>query len=89
MLVVTGAAGFIGSCLVTRLNGEGITNLILVDDFSHQEKQANYNTKKFSKLIERSEFINWFKTNAGMVKQVFHIGAQPIRLSLIKTYLTS
>ena len=33
MIVVTGAAGFIGSCLVGNLNSEGYTDLILVDDF--------------------------------------------------------
>ncbi|MDX1941303.1 MAG: NAD-dependent epimerase/dehydratase family protein, partial [Saprospiraceae bacterium] len=33
MIVVTGAAGFIGSCLVRKLNNEGHWNLILVDDF--------------------------------------------------------
>ncbi len=76
MIVVTGAAGFIGSCLVSRLNGEGITDLILVDDFSHPEKKANYSSKKYSRLIERSEFINWFKTNATEITCVFHIGAR-------------
>ncbi len=76
MIIVTGAAGFIGSCLVERLNKEGINDLILVDDFSHPEKKANYSAKKFSELIERSEFINWFRTNFGSVKYVFHIGAR-------------
>jgi ADP-L-glycero-D-manno-heptose 6-epimerase len=38
MIVVTGAAGFIGSNLVTKLNQEGLTNLLLVDDFTHADK---------------------------------------------------
>lgn len=76
MIVVTGAAGFIGSCLVSKLNADGITDLILVDDFSHPEKKANYSSKKYSKLIERSEFINWFKANPSSVSYVFHIGAR-------------
>jgi ADP-L-glycero-D-manno-heptose 6-epimerase len=76
MIVVTGAAGFIGSCLVSRLNADGITDLILVDDFSHPEKKANYSSKKYSELIERSEFINWLETNASGIKYVFHIGAR-------------
>lgn len=76
MIIVTGAAGFIGSCLVSRLNADGIFDLILVDDFSHAEKQANYSSKKYAKLIERSEFINWFKENAEEVQHVFHIGAR-------------
>ena len=38
MIVVTGAAGFIGSCLVSKLNSAGFTNLILVDDFSDTQR---------------------------------------------------
>lgn len=76
MIVVTGAAGFIGSCLVSKLNSEGITDLILVDDFSKKEKSDNYVSKKFTKLIERSVFIDWFKANAKSVDYVFHIGAR-------------
>ncbi|WP_430405963.1 NAD-dependent epimerase/dehydratase family protein [Fluviicola sp.] len=40
MIVITGAAGFIGSCIVGTLNSKGINNLILVDDFSKTEKAA-------------------------------------------------
>lgn len=76
MIVVTGAAGFIGSCLVSKLNSEGIADLILVDDFSKKEKADNYVSKKFTKLIERSVFIDWFKANAKSVDYVFHIGAR-------------
>jgi len=76
MIVVTGAAGFIGSCLVSKLNKEGYTDLILVDDFSHADREANYNTKQFSKTIERSVFLDWFKLHATKVKCVYHIGAR-------------
>ena len=40
-IVVTGAAGFIGSCLVSFLNKAGYNNLILVDDFSQKDKDIN------------------------------------------------
>ena len=54
MIIVTGAAGFIGSCLIQRLNEEGFNDLILVDDFSHPEKVNNYSNKHFTQYIERS-----------------------------------
>jgi ADP-L-glycero-D-manno-heptose 6-epimerase len=76
MLVVTGAAGFIASCLVGKLNALGHNDLILVDDFSKIEKDNNFKDKKFSKKIERSEFISWLQKNATDVKCVFHIGAR-------------
>ena len=41
MIVITGAAGFIGSCLVTKLNSLGKVNLVLVDDFSSVDKNKS------------------------------------------------
>lgn len=76
MIVVTGAAGFIASCLITKLNDEGLTNLVLVDDFSHEAKKANYLEKQYLQLIERSEFIEWLEQNATSVNFIYHIGAR-------------
>jgi ADP-L-glycero-D-manno-heptose 6-epimerase len=41
MIIVTGAAGFIGSCLVGKLNREGFDDIVVVDDFSNTEKNKN------------------------------------------------
>lgn len=76
MIVVTGAAGFIGSCLVSRLNQEGETDLILVDEFSHENKNANLEGKQYSERIDRDVFAGWFREHARQVKVVFHIGAR-------------
>lgn len=76
MIVVTGVAGFIGSCLVSRLNKEGIEDIVIVDDFSKTYKSNNYKTKKYKGAVERSEFINWFTENAREITYVFHIGAR-------------
>ena len=76
MIVITGAAGFIGSCLVEKLNGLGKTNLILVDDFSNPEKNKNLKNKLFISKIERAKFITWFKKNANKITEVYHIGAR-------------
>ncbi len=76
MIVVTGAAGFIASCLITKLNNQGYTNLILVDDFSRADKNKNFEGKQFSQKIERIEFLKWLTEHAQEVKTVFHIGAK-------------
>lgn len=76
MIVITGAAGFIASCLISKLNNHGITDILLVDDFSFEEKNKNFLNKKYSKCIERSEFLTWFENNAKSVSFVYHIGAR-------------
>lgn len=76
MIVITGAAGFIGSCLISKLNQEGYTDLILVDDFSNEKKKPNYINKQYVSLIERKQFLSWFKEHAKEVSFVFHIGAK-------------
>lgn len=76
MIVITGAAGFIASCLVTKLNDEGYNDLILVDDFSHPERERNYSGKKYSGLVHRDEFPQWLEKNENQVQFVFHLGAR-------------
>lgn len=76
MIVITGAAGFIGSCLVARLNEERFFDLILVDDFSRKEKEKNLEGKVFSEKIDRNDFPSWLRKNQRFVTFVFHIGAR-------------
>jgi ADP-L-glycero-D-manno-heptose 6-epimerase len=76
MIVITGAAGFIGSCLVSKFNSEELNNLILVDDFSHKSKENNYTLKTFYQKIERKNFLDWFDKNHNIVDFVIHIGAR-------------
>ncbi len=76
MIVITGAAGFIGSCLVAALNEAGYYDLVLVDDFSRPEKIANYRNKKFSALVDREELGNWIDREQAAIQYVFHLGAR-------------
>ncbi len=76
MIIVTGAAGFIGSCLVSKLNSLGKTNLVVVDDFSFDKKNKNLEGKQFANQIERRLFIEWLEINANEVTEVYHIGAR-------------
>ncbi len=76
MIIVTGAAGFIGSCLVSKLNAEGFNDIVVVDEFSHSEKNKNLEGKTFSQKVERDVFQQWLKDNHRFVQFVFHIGAR-------------
>lgn len=77
MIVVTGAAGFIGSCLLARLNADNFNYLIAVDDFSEGiDNIPNLTGKKVQEFVERSEFLPWLEKNHDLVEFVFHIGAR-------------
>src|SRR5690554_4457294 len=76
MIVVTGAAGFIASCLVSKLNQEGFKDIILVDDFSNTEKNKNFEGKTYTDKIERKFFSEWLDNNHQLVQFIFHLGAR-------------
>ena len=76
MIIITGAAGFIGSCLVAKLNEEQFYDLVLVDDFSNEKKNKNLTGKRYTSKIERTDFFNWLEKNANQVQFIFHLGAR-------------
>ncbi len=76
MIVITGAAGFIGSYLVGRLNREGYKDLILVDKIDDPLKDFNIVNKKYLKFIDRDNFFKWLIKHASDVDFIFHLGAR-------------
>lgn len=75
-IIVTGAAGFIGSCLVGFLNQKGHENLIIVDDFGVEKKRPNWETKKFVAAVERHHLFDWLSTHEPKIEFFLHIGAR-------------
>lgn len=76
MIVVTGAAGMIGSNLVRKLNDEGFKDIVLVDNFDNEAKAKNFQDKTYTNKIDRKDFFKWFDENENLVQFVFHIGAR-------------
>lgn len=76
MIIVTGAAGFIGSCLISRLNQENFNSIIAVDDFSNPRKEANLTGKRIQERVDREAFFTWLDHNYQEVEFIFHIGAR-------------
>jgi len=74
MIVVTGGAGFIGSCLAARLNEFGRDDLIIVDALDTSEKWQNLRALRFAEYLDRTELIGFLD---GGIKPdaVLHMGA--------------
>ncbi|HWY38269.1 MAG TPA: NAD-dependent epimerase/dehydratase family protein, partial [Bacteroidia bacterium] len=76
MLLITGAAGFIGSCLLSELNRAGLENIVISDDFTNEEKNRNLMGKKFLQKVHRDELPAFIEVNKDKIEFVFHIGAK-------------
>lgn len=76
MIIITGAAGFIGSCLIRKLNEENFNAIVAVDDFSKTEKIKNLEGKQLKEKVERSHFFEWLAENQKEVEFIFHLGAR-------------
>ena len=76
MIIVTGAAGFIGSCLVKKLNAENFNAIIAVDKFDQPLKNKNLDGAKIQEKVDRDQFMIWLDKNFELVEFIFHIGAR-------------
>jgi len=76
MIIVTGAAGFIGSCLIAKLNSENFNAIIAVDEFDTPAKNENLEGKTIQERVHRDAFFEWLDVNYEEVEFIFHIGAK-------------
>jgi ADP-L-glycero-D-manno-heptose 6-epimerase len=76
MIVVTGAAGFIASCLVSRLNAANFNDIVVVDNFSVAKKEDNLKGKKIKEFVDRDTFMEWLDKHYEEVEFIFHLGAR-------------
>lgn len=76
IIVVTGAAGFIGSVFVQYLNEHGLDQLLIVDDFGVESKRKNWESKKFIKAIERQAFLAQLEADEHEIDLIVHLGAR-------------
>lgn len=75
MYVVTGGAGFIGSCIVRALNDIGIDDIIIVDNIRNTDKWFNMRNKKYIDYVHKSEFIGKLD-HYEKIDAIIHMGAQ-------------
>ena len=75
MIIVTGGAGFIGSCVVRTLNDAGCDDIVIVDNISETDKWMNMRNKRYIKYVHKSEFLQELPTYQN-VEAIIHMGAQ-------------
>jgi ADP-L-glycero-D-manno-heptose 6-epimerase len=76
MIVVTGAAGFIGSCMIAKLNQENFNDVIAVDHFDRPEKRKNLEGKKILHQVNRDDFTEWLDQHHVETEFIIHMGAR-------------
>ena len=76
LILVTGAAGFIGSCMVGYLNRKGYHNIIIVDEFEDENKKPNYEDKKIIARVDRNGLFDWLNDHPMKIDFVYHLGAR-------------
>jgi ADP-L-glycero-D-manno-heptose 6-epimerase len=86
MIILTGVSGFIGSCMLTRLNAEGyLRDVVVVDDFYKSHKDVNTDGKAVREWVHRDIFLEWFEQSTQHVDMVIHLGARTDTTSQDKT----
>ncbi len=75
LIILTGGAGFIGSCLVRYLNDLGFQNLLLVDHLGRTEKWKNLVGKRFIDLLAKEELFSWLQGREALIEAFIHLGA--------------
>lgn len=78
MILITGAAGFIGSAMLGFLNQKGFNNIMIVDKFEGlaPEKLRNLEGRRYALKLERDQLFSWLLKNGDQIEFVFHLGAR-------------
>ena len=77
MIVVTGGAGFIASAIIAALNKRGITDILVVDELTCDQKWKNLRNLAFADYVEKGDFLKMVTENKidSNIKALFHMGA--------------
>ncbi len=77
MILVTGGAGFIGSCFIKKLNNNGINDIIIIDNLRNEDKWKNLVGKKFNDLFikDNINLTDLFDNGYYNIETIFHFGA--------------
>lgn len=74
-VIVTGGAGFIGSCIIRELNNNGIEEIYVVDNIGNTEKWINLRNKKYCEYIHKDLFLDRLEEFSRKITHIIHMGA--------------
>ena len=74
-IIVTGGAGFIGSCVIRELNDRGFDNIIVVDDLGQDDRWKNLVGKKFHDIVHKDNFFDWVQGKEADLEAIIHLGS--------------
>ena len=74
MIIVTGALGFIGSCVAKELNNQGREDIIIVDETKDDKSSKYFSELKYIRYYEKNDFLNTLD-NLEDVELIIHMGA--------------
>jgi ADP-L-glycero-D-manno-heptose 6-epimerase len=86
-IVVTGGAGFIGSCVIRMLNDRGMKNIIVVDRLGSSEKWKNLVGKNFLDILEKDSLFSWLEGKQRDIEAFIHLGACTSTIETDASYL--
>lgn len=75
MIVVTGAAGFIGSNLLAALDERGESELVVCDVFGNEDKWRNIAGVEIAEFVTPDKLLAFLEANGNRVRMVYHLGA--------------
>ena len=77
MHILTGGAGFIGSAFLSKLNEQGVDDILVVDNLSNSSKEKNIANKNFRDYIHKNDFLPLLEVNKlpNKIDAVIHLGA--------------
>ena len=76
MIILTGAAGFIGSCMLARLLADGYGEVVIVGEFSRPDKNKNFEGKPFLLQMHRNNLFDWLTITHRNIEAIIHLGAR-------------